>query len=480
MPYFSFSSIRSKAIMLCVFLPACVGTSPEKISTTAVQAVKTELPSLQASQIQWHASHYLATDASPWWQEFDDEVLHNLVAVTLKNANSVSLAVARLEESIANARASRSDLFPTLNLDGRAGVSSSDLENGGLQSNPARTNTASIDFDLAWQSDLFGRLRNASSASDASLQAASSRVRDAQRLVVARVVQSYYQLVSIRERIKLTAISVQRRDENVERIDQLLIQGYATALDKTRADSQLYEARASLAQLELSEITLLNQLSTITGIDIISIRKLLVATGELIMPPTSAPLPSIPLLIQHRPDLRAVERDLVAAAYNVNSSLAALYPTLGFSLSVGKGPDGGTLGAFPALDVITGSILSNLAMPILGRGRLLAAIDVNSARLKQAHSTFESTALQVISELDTAIASIDKNRVIFEQRALASGAAREAAELSKELFKAGELDYTSVILAEQTRVSAENNGITSQEALINAYVTYMAAVAPAW
>jgi NodT family efflux transporter outer membrane factor (OMF) lipoprotein len=464
--------------VLC--LSSCVGNPPQEQSELALKAVNTTLPSLEQSQMQWQDMHYLAADAKPWWQEFNDPVLHELVELTLDKSKDIGLAVARLDEAVATARGSRAGLFPTVNLDTQAGVSSTDLEEGGLQSNPDRVNTASANFVLAWQSDLFGQLRNLSAADKARLQGQSSRLRDIQRVIVGQVVQSYYRIVSTRKRIELTEISVDRRAENVERINQLLIQGYATALDQTRADSQLYEARAQLAQLELEEVTLLNQLSVLVGVDGVTMRHQVKMSGELIVPTKIAPLPSIPLLIQHRPDLRAVERDLVAAAYNVNASTAALYPTLGFRIELGKSPDGGLTGAFPALDVITGGILTNLAMPIFGRGRLLAAIDASSARLQQAHRTFELTALRVISELDTSIISIDKNRTIYEQRLLASQSAEEAAELSKELFKAGELDYTSVILAEQTRVSSETSAITAQQALLIAYITYLSAVAPAW
>ncbi|MGS2717644.1 TolC family protein [Eionea flava] len=471
-------------LVLLIGLPfvlvACVGQPPEEQSELALKSVNTSLPSLEKSQVQWQDMHYLAGDAEPWWKQFDDPVLHDVVNLALENSKDIGLAAARLDELVATARGSRAGLFPTVNLDAQAGVSSTDLEEGGLQSNPNRVNTASADFVLAWQSDLFGQLRNLSGADKARLQGQSSRVRDTQRVIVGQVVQNYYQLVSTRKRIELTKTSVERRAENVERINQLLIQGYATALDKTRADSQLYEASALLAQLELEEVRLLNQLSVSVGVDGVTMRQHVVNTGELIVPAKTAPLPSIPLLIQHRPDLRAVERDLVAAAYNVNASTAALYPTLGFRVELGKAPDGGTTGAFPALDVITGGILTNLAMPIFGRGRLLAAIDASSARLQQAHKTFELTALRVMSELDTSIVSIDKNRTIYEQRLLASGSANEAAELSKELFKAGELDYTSVILAEQTRVSSETSAITAQQALLIAYITYLSAVAPAW
>lgn len=474
--------MRILLVFVCIILSSCSSkvVVPDEISRDALLGVKTELPSLKTSQTQWQDTHYVTSRAKPWWQEFNDPALEKLITVALKNSKNIARAAARLEEFVANAKASRSDLFPSLTFDSQASVTSNDLEDAGLQSNPNRVNAASATFTLSWQTDLFGRLRNLSKFDKVRVQGEASRLRDAQRLLVSQIVQSYYRLVSLNDRVELTKNSVERRAENVDRINQLLRQGYATALDKTRTDSQLYEARASVAQLELDKITLLNQLSLLAGIDMLQTRQLLEQTGKLFVPNDSAPLPSIAMLIQHRPDLRAVERDLVAAAYNVNASVAALYPTLGFRINVGKTAVDDLSGSFPALDVITGGIVSNLAMPILGRGRLLAAIDANSSRLKQAHATFEETVIRALTEIDTAIASVDKNRIIYEQRELASETAKEAADLSKDLFKAGELDYTSVILAEQTRVSSENNAINAKQVFLNAYIVYVSAVAPVW
>ncbi len=470
-------------LFIVVLLQACAGTSttvPKDVSEQAVSKVDIALPSAANTDSDFYSSHYLASDAEPWWQGFNDPVLAELIAITIENSTDIGLAVARLDEAVANARSSRAAGLPTLDFDVQAGVSSTDLESGGLQSNPARVNTLSADFSLAWQADLFGQLRNATAAEKARMQSQEARVRDTQRVIVSRVVQTYYQLVSTRERLALTQISVSRRAENKQRIDQLLERGYSTYLDKTRADSQLYESNAAFAQLELEEVTLLNQIGVLSGIGVAAIRGVLEKTGQLAEPPADIPLPSINLLIQHRPDLRALERDLVASAYNVNSAIASLYPTLGLTVSLGKGDDNRLPGSFPALDVITGGVLTRLATPILGRGRLLAAIDVNSARLKQAHYSFEQAALNAISDIDTAIVSMDKNRTIYQQRELAAESASTAADLSKELFKSGELDYTSVILAEQTRVTAESSAVTAKLGLLTAYINYMSAVAPAW
>ncbi|MEQ8662478.1 MAG: hypothetical protein RLW62_16810 [Gammaproteobacteria bacterium] len=52
--------------------------------------------------------------------------------------------------------------------------------------------------------------------------------------------------------------------------------------------------------------------------------------------------------------------------------------------------------------------------------------------------------------------------------------------MSRRLFMAGELEYVSVVVAEQTRAAAEDAAIVAQSDAILAYVNYVGAVAPAW
>lgn len=471
-------------MLLIVLLSSisCARLAPDREVTKTQQALDVSMPSADSVALDLSAINYEAEDARAWWREFDDPVLHQLIEKALANSIDLKIAMTRLDEAMAAVRTSRADLYPTVNLETRTGVSTLDFSKDGLGFSRERINTNTLDLRLAWQIDLFGQLRGVATSAKASLESQGHQLRDAQRLLVSQVAQSYYQIISIRERSKLIIESLKRRGENVMRIDDLLDKGYATLLDKTRTDSQYYEAKASFEELQLAEASALNQLSVLVSMNPSKLRNDIRRMGKLFVPEKTLPLPTVNMLLAHRPDLRAAESNLRAAVHNVNSAKAALYPSLNLSANLGRGTgsEGTTRGVFPSLNSTVAGILMNVVTPIINRGRLLAAIDANSALLQQAHLVYESSVLRAVTQIDTAMVTTDKNQGIYEQRRRASKSAQQAEKLSKELFKSGELDYTSVIVAEDTRVSAEQNMIVAQTALITAYISYLADVVPVW
>ena len=472
------------SLLLTILLSiiSCARLIPDQEVAERQQKLDVGIPSADSVSVELSATNYISEDARAWWLEFDDPILHSLIEKSLARSIDLKIAMARIDESMATLRASRSDLYPVINLESRTGASTLNFSRDRLGFSPERTNTNEIDFRLAWQVDLFGQLRNIAAASKESLQSQAHQLRDAQRLLVSQVAQSYYQIISLRERLKLIAESRERRRKSVARIDQLLNKGYATLLDKTRADSQYYQVRATFEELQLSEISALNQLSVLIGVNPAELRQDLQRTGKFFVPKETLPLPTIDMLLTHRPDLRAAESDLRAAVYNVNSAKAALYPSLSLSMNLGRGvyPSSNNLGAFPALNSTIAGVLMNTVTPVINRGRLLAAIDANSSLLRQAHLVYENSVLQAVTQIDTALVTVDKNRIIYKQRVLASENAQQAEKLSQDLFNSGELDYTSVILAEDTRLNAKQSTILAKKALIDAHIAYLADVVPVW
>lgn len=467
---------RWPIVALMLLLSACV--SKIKVDSELARLdTPVDLPSGDNYSSQLENTDYLAEDATTWWLQFSNPVLDRLVNTAIENSRDLKLAASVLRQAQFANRAIRADRSPNLSLEAGGQTSDADIESNNFDSD-SRTNSSNIDLTMRWQLDLFGRIKSQSNAAKASITQQQELVRDAQRLLVSQVVRNYYELRGTQLRLKLAQEREARRLLNAERINSLKASGYATALDQSRTDNQLYQTRADRANLELQEVQIRNNLAVLMGVSLAEIINLIDTDYSLSPVPVTAPLPSITQLIKHRPDLRASEQALYSAAYNVNAAKAALYPS--FSISSTLGFNDEAFGNNPNLKLLSGSLLANLAMPILGRGRLLADIDINSESLTQAKLNYDAQVATALSEIDTSIVAMDKTRYIHQQRSLAASSARRAAELSRELFQAGELDYTSVIVAEQTRSSAEDIAIVSQlEALIT-YINYISAVAPKW
>ena len=466
--------------MLCVLL----GTSgctiePTKVDTAAVRERFSNwaLPSVnEASPLDFVP--YVADDAQRWWEVFEDPVLTALVEDAQENSFDVKVAIASVRQAQALARASRADLLPTLGLDAQVSNEQPDLPTDGLTRSTS-ISAGSVALGADWQVDLFKQLKTSAQAAEARAGSAAALLRDLKRVITMQTVATYVQLRNFQARVRLSADSARRRVQNIERAQSLLDRSFGTVLDLKRSENQLYQSRAESTALTNGVVQLSNQLAVLTVQPLQDVRDLIGPPPQFTAPPDTVPFPSVDQLLTHRPDLRSSEQELFAAALDVDSSKAALYPNLGLRAELFS--DVTTLDRLlPPFSLLSGRILGNLALPLLGRGRLLAAVDVNTANLDAALANYDGAVLGVVSEVDTALDGLFRSREIHADRIRAATAAREAAEASRELFLAGEVDYVSVVVAEQTRATAEDLALTAERDAILAYVNYVSAVAPAW
>ena len=103
----------------------------------------------------------------PWWQVFDDPALQGLVRDAIANNPDLRLAVARVSEARALAGVAKSFLYPDINLNaGYTGnqASRNSQPPGALQERDRTFNNTAVTANMAWEIDLFGRLRSENDA----------------------------------------------------------------------------------------------------------------------------------------------------------------------------------------------------------------------------------------------------------------------------------------------------------------------------
>jgi len=287
-------------LSMSAVLSGCAGVSPNREFEEDLEQTDLNLPSMRGVDQAFIEQDYLTPSPVAWWTVFSEIGLERMIKATLENSIDLGVAYTRLDEALAARRATRADLLPSVNLTGDIGVSTIDLQDGGFSSGPSRSQSAGAGLVMGWQLDIFGELRSAHRSAKASLEASEQTVRDIQRIIVGQVAEGYYELASVRERIRVAKESLERREQNQDRINQLLEKGYATTVDQARSDSQSYDSRAILLQLELDEITLLNQLSLLVGVSMDDVRDLLANNQQLADIPSELMAPSVDSLLTNR------------------------------------------------------------------------------------------------------------------------------------------------------------------------------------
>lgn len=408
----------------------------------------------------------LAEASSPWWQQLGDTSLNARVQSARSNGFDVMTAYAQLQETRGQVRRERAGFMPEIALAGETRAS-----RGPDRVSDPSSDTVQIEF--GWRADLFGQLRASVAALEETAEARRELVIDAQRLAAIETVAAWLELSALEQDIVFARDSERRLADSLNKIERLSARGYATQTDVMRAHTQWFEVRSDLQRLAIQRATLTGRLRLLSGpiMDPLQPRRLDDMIAQLSLETVDSDR-----LVEARPDVRAAWRSLSAAVSNARSARRALRPSLDLTAQAAATSSRGF--SVDPSDLVS-QTAARLAMPLLGRGRLLADIDVADARVEQALIAYEQTALVALVELDDAAAAFQALTVAVEEDRRAETAARGVLEGARRLFDAGEVSYLDIVLAEEDFIRVQRTAVRSKRDLAIAWARYHAAAAGA-
>lgn len=279
--------------------------------------------------------------------------------------------------------------------------------------------------------------------------------------VAAGVADQYFSVLAIRSRIAIANENMAAIDGILDIIKLRVKAGSTSHLDLAREEAQAEAVDAQLPGLETSEKEALFALAVILGRppegfdikgrDLDSIKPPVVGAG----------LPSDLLL--RRPDVAAAEADLAAAHANVDAARAAFLPQISLTGS------GGFLSAAIGM-LLQGSNFgysygAGLLQTIFDGGKLIGQKDLADATQKEFVARYQKAALNAYSDVETALTEVANSARAQDHLAREVTAAREAFRISQLQYRQGAADLLTVLQAQQTLFSAEDQYV--QTALAN-------------
>ncbi len=386
-----------------------------------------------------------------WWRDFGDPVLDQLIDTAQARNLDLRLAESRVQEARALRKGARAELFPELTGAGQAERSRTRVRN-----QPAVTdNTFGLSLGATWEADLFGRLRSEARAASADLQATEAD-RDAMRLtLLAEVARTYMEFRLYQAQAVLAEKNAEAQEGTVRITRARFGQGMGNRLDVERTVAQLSQTRATVPQAREQAESARHRLVL-----------LLATTPEALaaMMPDEAAMPDADALavlaaptqvIAQRPDVRAAERRLLAAAERVKAAEALRYPQITLSGLLGVQSD--KVGELFNPGTRVWSAGAALLQPLFDFGRIRAAIDAADARQEQAYLSYELTVRTALQEAQTAIVLYTQGVIRQKELGNAVQAARKASELAHRQYQEGTLSLLEVLDAERTVYEAETN-----------------------
>ncbi len=419
-----------------------------------------------------------AADADPqWWKLYDDPVLNGLIADALAANTDLRVAVANLEKARASLRGARADRLPQTTID--ASTTYNRVPDWQVLSGGKRQ-YASVDtgIDVAYEVDLFGRVKRNIEAARGDAQAAEADADAVRVAVVSDTVRAYADATASAQQIAVAERTVALLDRSAHVTASRVEAGRSEKLDLIRITALRDQRRADVPPLEAERDAALFRLATLTGRTPRDLPAAIAAAT--ILPRLGQPIPigDGRALIARRPDVRAAERRLAADTARIGIATADLYPRIQL---------GGQIGTTSAglSDIFAGGPLRWLAGPLISwnfpniaatRARIAGAKAGTQASL----ATFDGTVLTALRETETALSAYAHEIERHQALVAARDEAQRAANVTIARQKEGTIDFLTVLDAQRTLADAQADLAASDARIAFAQVDLFRALGGGW
>jgi NodT family efflux transporter outer membrane factor (OMF) lipoprotein len=413
-------------------------------------------------------------DLSRWWSRFNDPTLNRLIASALKDNPDVSIASSRVRESRARRDSETAGLFPSINggTSRNAGRNRTDL------AGTTSATSYSASLDASWEIDLFGRRRSTIQSAAANFGAAEENVHSVRASLAAEIATTYTTLRANEARLAVLRKNVTSREETAQLATWRQQAGEADSLESSQAQSSLESARAAIPSLQQAISQGRNQLALLAGREPGALDSMLIGGKGIPNPPNSLAIGIPADVLRQRPDVRIAGYQVLAAAANTRAANAARYPSLNLSGSLGLNSARAADWLDP--ETATANLFSGITSPIFDAGRIRANIEAASAAEQQAIDAYRSTVLVALTDTENALIACRRSAERLTTLEKATQLAREADQLARQRYDAGEIDFLDVLDSQRTLLSIEDNLLSTRTDRTTAYIRLYQALGGGW
>lgn len=383
-----------------------------------------------------------------WWSIYRDPVLDGLARQATAASPTVQAAIARRDQAYALARIDRAGFFPQAAVNARA-----ERERVGPTDRAAASTgtTFTLPLDLAYEVDLWGRVRRSYESARAGAQASEADYQNVLLGVQADVASAYFSLRALDVERALVARNLESRRRSLEIVRRRFDLGASAELDVSLAQTELATSESDLLAIDQERTALRYLLAVLCG----------QAPETFALEENAAPLgpaPAIPVglpsqLLERRPDVAAAERTLAATHAQIGVARAAFFPAISLTGSGGYRSD--ELDSLLRWDNRQWSFGPSISLPIFEGGRNRANYQRAQAAYEETLAGYRQSILVAFSEVETSLSDLRRlaDRGVVLERAVASS--RRAADLVGIRYREGQVGYLDVTAAERTAIANE-------------------------
>ncbi len=429
-----------------------------------------------------------------WWEEFNDPLLNNYIAV----ASYYNKDVLTAEASILQARAIRkivaSDLFPHLNFEALfsrtyfskngpvfAIGAAQTVTTPGLPFElqiPQIQNIFTILFDASWEIDLFGKTRRAVEAAVAHIGSAIEQRNNVLISIYAEIALNYMDLRSTQQMGVLIEKNISLLEKKQHVTQKQLEEGLINRLVLDKIEAELAQQRSTLPPIVAEIYQYIYAISVLTGCPPETLLAELLPIQALPTFPQEVASGLKSDLLRRRPDVRQAERNLAAATANIGVAVASFFPTL--SLTGGIGLQSLHLNNLFQANSKTWELDAGLVTPLFQGGNLVGHLRLSESQAMSAALIYQQTVLTALEEAESTLIAYKKEEESAYRLKQSYEKYQEIALLSLDRFEKGLVTINDVIDSETQAIVARENLLESETAVLIDIVALYKALGGGW
>ena len=430
-----------------------------------------------------------AASGEAWWSIYNDPVLADLERQVEVSNQTLKADEAAYREAQAIVGEAWASFFPTLGLTGSAvrsgagpgstgggGRSSSGGVSRGINNGGSAQNAFQASATASWAPDIWGAVRRTLESDVATAQASAATLAAARLSTQSTLASDYFQLRVEDELAQLLADEVAAFGRSLQITQNRYNAGTAAKTDVETAIAQLENARAQQVATGVPRAEFEHAIAVLVG----------KPPAEFSIAPTKLPaaIPSMPPnlpseLLERNPTIAADERAMASANAKIGVAIAGYFPNVALGATYGQ--QSSLLHTlFTAASSIWSFGLTNVSLPLFNGGLTAAQVSAARAAYDETVAEYRQAVLTGFQQVEDELAA---SRILEEQAAVqdrAVAAAREAELLSLNQYRAGTVDYTTVVTAQATALSNEETAVNIRQSRFVASVNLIEALGGGW
>jgi len=339
-------------------------------------------------------------------------------------------------------------------------------------------NSFNAGLGAVWNLDVFGGMRRQVEADNASIVAAGENLHDAQVTLASEVALGYLQVRSAQEQIAIAKENLQAQEHTAELTRQKGVAGFVSALDEANANAQVASTASAIPVLEANIQQNIFAVSILLSRPPTDLLEDLSKPGSVPITPPEVPVGLPSDLLRRRPDIRAAEANLHAAAAQIGVAVADFYPKfsltgdLGYQSSLARDLFAGGNGTFSGGPSVN--------WPIFSGGSTISNLRYQKAAKDVAYLGYQKTVLAALADVESALVAFAKE---WEHRKALTTALennRRALNYSQTLYQGGTTEFLTVLDAERSVFGSETALAASRQAISADLVNIYRALGGGW